>query len=192
MLFKRIKITEKEYEEYQKLKKWAEREKILTSVKSVKRLEDDIDEPIKKCVAMLALLRCEPTFSCCGFDYDGQPFHKSHQYGEPYIRMKSNLFSISITTQPLKYGWYVVNVVGEVSLCWRASANPHWRNNNCIHFSEEIVGAIAWLEDGLLRNKDNMLDEVILTDTNRKNKTLNRFWQYPPKEDWVIRKTDVL
>lgn len=187
-----MRITKEQYEEYQKLKKWAEREKILTSAKSVKKLEDDIDEPIKKCVAMLALLRCEPTFSCCGFDYDGQPFHKSHQYGEPYVRMKSNLYSLALTSQPLQYGWQAAMVVGEVTLVWKSHGNPHWRNTNCIHYSEEIVGAIGWLEWALSQNKDKMLDEVTLEDTNKKNRGINRFWQYPPKKDWVVRKKDIL
>jgi hypothetical protein len=185
-----MRITKEQYEEYQKLKKWAKREKILTSVKSVTKLEDDIDEPIKRSVALLALLRCEPTFSCCGFDYDGQPFHKSHQYGEPYIRMKSNLFSLSLTSCFMKFGWQVISVVGEVTLVWRSNGNPHWRDTNCIHYSEEIVGAIGWLEWFLMQNESKMADEWVLADTNSKQKGMNRYWQYPPKKEWVIRKND--
>lgn len=185
-----MRITKEEYEEYQSLKKWAERENILSSVKSITRLEDDIDRPIKKCVAMLALLQCEPTFSCCGFDYDGQPFHKSHQYDKPYIRMKANKYSIALISSPIERGWWVKKIFNEISLEFSVNSNPDWRNPNCIHFSEEIVGGINYLERLLISGKDNMVDEIVLEDTNQKSKAKISEWQYPPKEAWVIRKPD--
>lgn len=188
-----MRISKNDYDEYQKLKEWKEKEEIRNSAKKITRLEDDIDLPIKKCVMALALLRCEPTFSCCGFDYDGQPFHKSHQYGEPYIRMKNNIYSVSLSTNPISKGWNFEMVYGvDVGLTWKAPANPSWRDPKCIHFSEEIVIAIQWLEDRLLKASDNFMVSAILKDTNHENRKSLKYWQYPPKEDWLIKKSDLL
>ena len=185
-----MRISKENYEEYQQLKEWYEKEEIKRSARETNRLEDDIDYPIRNCVAMLALLGCEPTFSCCGFDYEGQPIHKSHQYGEPYIRMKNNIYSVSASTNMLKMGWWWNVVASEISLQWHAPSNPHWRSPKCIHFPEEMVGAIIYLESFLFSGKNNFRDVVVLSDTNKK---YHKYWQYPAKkEDWVIKKEDII
>jgi hypothetical protein len=185
-------ITEKQYDEYVSLRRWAKREKVWVSAKGITKLEDDVDLPIKKCVAMCALLGLEPLFSCCGFDYDGQPYHKSHQYGEPYIMFKSNPKTLSLLTYPpnWKFGWLMrKHVQNTILLVLKVEGNPHWRKKDCIHFAEELVISIAWLERFLSFQKDAFLDEIILCDTNQNYKKSGvRFWQYPPKEDWVIQK----
>jgi hypothetical protein len=51
-------------------------EKMIRSRDSVLSLEEDVDTPMKKIMVMLALLEVKTYFSCCGFNYNGQPVHK--------------------------------------------------------------------------------------------------------------------
>lgn len=187
-------ITEKQYEEYRNLKRWAKREKVWTSANSIQYLEDDVDAPIKKCVAMCALLGLEPLFSCCGFDYHGQPYHKSHQYGEPYIMLQENETSKQWLTMGTKEklvgGWTIRKFIkGTILLEHKISGNPHWRKKDCIHFAEEIVIGITLLERALLGLSEHFLPSIVLPDTNQNYKKNGvRYWQYPPKKPWVIKK----
>lgn len=187
-----MKITKEEYEEYEKLKAWAKKQKVYDSAKSV-TLEEDIDLPIRKSVAMVALLGCQPTFSCCGFDYEGQPFHKSHQYRQPYIRMKQNIFTTQLYMNlniPLaRSGWSFVRSMGdEMILELVISMNPHWNGPNCIHASEECVIGIADLEKHLMTLYDDFKEMAFVYDTNACHHKFLRFWQYPAKEPWRVYK----
>lgn len=189
-------ISNTEYELFQSLKEKADGIYNLSSAKKIKRLEDDIDEPIKRCVAMLALLQCEPKFSCCGFDYDGQPIHKSHQYGNPYITCHKNKFSEHILKLVSENNmWKIKKRGSEIILeeiITDKNGNPYWRSSSCIHFSEECVIAIACLERTLIQLKEYFSDSVSLFDTNVHNKRATKFWQYPPKESWTINKLDYI
>ena len=187
-------LTDKQYEEYKNLKRWAKREKVWTSARGIQYLEDDIDTPIKKCVAMLALLGLEPLFSCCGFDYQGQPYHKSHQYGEPYIMVKDNPITRQWTHMGtngnLVYGWKIrKHVQGTYLIVLKVPGNPYWRKKDCIHFSEEVVIEISLLEKTLLGLQESFLPRIVLEDTNQNYKKNGiKHWQYPPKKPWVIKK----
>jgi hypothetical protein len=187
-------ITEKQYEEYKALKRWAKREKVWVSVNGIQNLEDDVDAPIKKCVAMCALLGLEPVFSCCGFDYHGQPYHKSHQYGEAYITLKKNRISehwLTMGTGGKLIGGWVIrkHVQGTLALIHKVPGNPYWRKRDCIHFAEETALGIAYLERALLGLSENFFPAIVLEDTNQNYKKSGvRHWQYPPKKPWVIKK----
>ncbi len=187
------KITDEEFNEYQSLIKWAKREKVYKSAKDTTRLEDDIDEPVKNCVAMLALLGCQPVYSCCGFDYTGQPFHKSHQYGRPYFMLRASPrtdeFLIVLSKQ--KTIWFATPNGFFVNIELMAGMNPHWRREECIHFSEECVLGIHWMERFLWNCRSGMLEEIVLEDTNNKVKMDVNYWQYPPKEPWLIKKSEI-
>jgi hypothetical protein len=54
---------------------------VLASEETIQNLEDDIDKPMKLIVGAAALIGAKPQWSCCGFNYDGQPAHKDHVYG---------------------------------------------------------------------------------------------------------------
>lgn len=188
-----MKITNEEYEEYKMLKKWAKREKVFKSAKDVKNLEDDIDTPIKNCVAMMALLGCKPMYSCCGFDYNGQLFHKSHQYGQPYIKMEACPRAIRFLEEfPRNRYWFADGGKYHIDLKVHANMSPYWRKEECIHFAEECVIAIGWLEQVLLSVNGVMADTISLEDSNQKALKENKYWQYPPKEPWVIKKDKIL
>jgi hypothetical protein len=187
-------ITNEQFEEYEKLKKWAKREGVLKSARDVTKLEDDIDAPIKNCVGMLALLGCEPTYSCCGFDYTGQPFHKSHQYGRPYIIMRSNSRTLDFVQILLhqKSTWYVDTI--DKNFCAvqvMCGMNPYWRKEECIHFAEECVIAISWLEKILFQLKTVMFPRIVIEDTNQSVKNDIEYWQYPPKSPWIVELSDI-
>lgn len=190
-----MKITKDEYEEYKKLKEWAEKQKVYQSVNSVVALEDDIDLPIRRSVAMVALLRCTPIFSCCGFDYEGQPFHKSHQYREPYIKMATDIMCTKLYTNLgitlSKYGWHFRVNGPETILELVLPMNPHWNEDNCIHMSEECVIGIGNLEAILFTLKDEFAKEATIYDTNFVRRNVLRFWQYPPKQSWTVYKKNL-
>lgn len=185
-------ISDEEHNEYLELKKWADREKIMNSAKSIACLEDDIDLPIKKCVAMLALLGCGPVYSCCGFDYDKQPLHKAHQYGRPYFVLTANDISIQFIQflYDKKTQWYIGqgNHPKWMNLEFMAGMNPHWRKEECIHFYEECLVGINRIENLLYQQKHIMKDEIELVDTNYLAKKSAKHWQYPAKEPWHIKK----
>lgn len=187
-----MELSEEEYEEYQQLREWAKKQKVYQSLESITELKDDIDLPIRKCVAMVALLGCEPTFSCCGFDYAGQPFHKSHQYRQPYIKMKSNWFStrfyMNANVILSKFGWNFRPMGQEYILELLVSMNPHWMKTECIHSSEECVIGIANLEWALKSFSSEFAEEVTIRDTNESHRERLKFWQYPPKKEWVVRR----
>lgn len=191
-----MKITKEEYEEYQQLKRWAKREKVFASARSIEKLEDDIDTPIKKCVAMLALLGCEPLYSCCGFDYTNQPFHKSHQYGRPYIILKPNEHTLQVFYNlSIRKSRWIGHTGADNRICFlelMAGMNPHWRKEECIHFAEECVSEIYWLENFLRGARECMVDSIVLEDTNFNVKNAIENWQYPPKKPWAIRKEEIL
>ncbi len=185
-------ISDEDYEEYIAIKKWANTQEILKSAKSIENLEDDIDLPIKKCVAMLALLGCKPIYSCCGFDYDGQLFHKSHQYGRPYFVLTANNVSNQFIEflMDKKTLWYVGqgNHPTWINLELMSGMNPHWRKEECIHFYEECLVGIIRLENILLQQTHLMTDTYELIDTNYLAKRTAKHWQYPPKNPWMIQK----
>lgn len=177
------KLTDEEYLDYQRLKS-------LESLSTTYNLEDDIDFPIKNSVALLALAGANPMFSCCGFDYHGQPQHKKHQYGEPYIMLQNDdptrLVISKIYGTQLPYGWKITRR-GTIMLALTSSNNPHWDSPEIIHYSEMMVIALNDLEHYLWdRLKDSLLDEVILEDTNKTHHKNLKYWQYPPKNPWVI------
>jgi len=200
-----MQITDSEYQEYQDLKAQANRIAIFSSLKEVSTLEDDVDLPIKKCVAYFALLGCEPMWSCCGFDYVGQPLHKSHQSGFPHIVIMQNAYSDSVVgkmaeyakTNPFLACWHSTEHRPDNMDCITISTNiirpgGLWNDKNCIHFSELGATYIGYLEEFLLSLKDCFASECVVKSTNATYQERFPNWQYPPKADWVIRKSDYI
>jgi hypothetical protein len=182
-----VNISKNEYQEYSD---WKRKKEIEISLQETINLEDDIDFPIRNSVAILALAGCSVMFSCCGFDYHGQPAHKAHQYGEPYIMMRDDAETQrvlgSVYTR-LSYGWKLDRRQGLIFLELVHINNPHWTDPTVVHFSENLVIAINDLEKYLFKNLGDMLqEEVILEDTNKNHYKNLKYWQYPPKNPWAI------
>ena len=191
-----LEITQSELEEYLALKSVYGQDAMRQSLNAVMHLEDDIDEPIKRCVAALALLGCEPAWSCCGFDYEGQPKHKRHQTGRVYFILGrfDNAVRLLQLLHDSQLQW---RSHWEFQLRGKDAVDMHldfgntieqWDNADCIHFSEQAVQIIKEMEGLLLSCAPSMAEEVTLKDTNEYYKEVFEFWQYSPKSDWVITK----
>ena len=182
------RITDKQFDEYQALRKQAKRDGILSSARSITNLKDDIDIPIRKSVAMFALLGTQPLFSCCGYDYVGQPIHKTHEH-RPYIMFPKDIIFPPFETLQQKCGWKVLHRHGTI-ITAEFENNPDWDFPECIHYSEMHNIWIESLEDYLLTFAALFQDSVVLTDTNSNYGKL--YWMYPAKEPWAITKDAVI
>lgn len=195
-------VSDDELSEYQHLKGIYTRELIQKSLDNMTRLEDDIDVPIKRCVMAFALLGCQPIWSCCGFDYSGQPIHKSHQYGRCYFILGNN-YKTSWLTHNILFDsktllgavyWEISNKSESmVDLhCTFSNMIPQWDNRDSLHYSEQIVQHIHCLENWLMSFSSLFEESAVIKDTNKAYKDVFQSWQYPVREDWIITKEDLL
>jgi len=193
-----VEITDAEWEELQALRLHHRRQLELEAVEGL-TLEADIDLPIRRCVAAFALLGCEPTWSCCGFDYVGQPIHKWHQYGRTFFILGGNSRTLAVVGGFVegggrKEGWtaFYPTPVGTLDLHNDfVNVVPEWGYNPCFHYYEPAVIKIQLLESYLMSLKEFFADEVIIRDTNGLYRAEFAYWQYPPRGDWLIRKADL-
>ena len=209
-----ILISDEDYNEYRVLQHNALFQQKLESIRGLKNLKDDIDIPIRKLVVMFALLGCKPLWSCCGFDYDGQPMHKTHEYGNAYIRLLNNKQSCKVADRLFdeKVIEKRVTDISEIDsdrwVGWQADGHLQlhcdfdyvttkthypWSMKSCIHYYEYAVIRIAELEQAMLKLFANeFADTVTLCDTNKYIRQHIHSWQYPALEDWVVTKEDIL
>mgnify|MGYP001559825545 FL=1 len=198
-------ITWKEYEEFKQLRSIYKHDAIRQSALRIMYLEQDIDAPIKICVMALALLGCEPMWSCCGFDYAGQPLHKSHCYGTSGVALRDNprtrwltkqLEETRLEFQDYANAWRVAytNHYGDArcGLTSDTHTGNVWPHIDSIHYSEPAAIAIQILETFLLGLSESFQDCVTLRDTNDEFHKRFSWWQYPAKADWLIRKSDLV
>lgn len=208
-----VLISDEDYNEYRILQHNALFQQKLESVRGMKNLKDDIDTPIRKLVAMFALLGCETRWSCCGFDYDGQPMHKTHEYGDSFIRLVDSKRALEVMATLINFNaikltkegellntdeWTVWRKANEIYLrtdfdYFHRQSDYPWAGHSCIHFSELAVIKIYDLEQAMLKLfSSEFLSGAILQDTNYKSKNILNNWQYPALEDWIITKEDIL
>ncbi len=193
------KLTDAEFEEFQALRAYHKRQLMLESAGDVS-LEQDIDGPIRRCVMAFALLGCEPEWSCCGFDYTGQPIHKWHEYGRTFFNLVANPKSLDVVERFMRLGmgtaWkaepYTQNGVRMIALSADFAHIDQWNDKDCIHYPEPATHNIMVLQEYLMSRSAGFQDEVILRDSNVASQGHFKHWQYPPKADWVIRKSDLL
>jgi len=204
-----VLISNEDYKEYMVLLNTAKFQMKINSVNGTHNLKDDIDVPMRKLVAIFALLKCEPLWSCCGFDYNGQPLHKTHEYGNCYIALR-NIERTQQIIQALKDSNIVFDLKGDTSN-WETWIQGHvvylrsdfdyfhkkseypWSMTSCIHYSELSLIYINRLEKQLLLQFGNeLLNEVTLCDTNKNQKINLKHWQYPILEDWTIKIEDLV
>jgi hypothetical protein len=176
----------------------------------MKMLENDIDVPIRTIVGMFALLGCKPLFSCCGFDYSGQPIHKTHEYGNAYVMLSDNdntrkaievLSDMKFLTDKKEKTsqWRTwtdeKHKISFIALAFdwaeRQSDYP-WTMKNCIHYSERGVIGLHNLRKTLYRFRDSFLDVSIVDDSNEKQNESLAYWQYPALKSWIISKDGIL
>ncbi len=204
-----VVISDEDYKEYRVLQNNAIFQQKLNSARGMINLKNDIDVPIRRLVAMFALLGCEPIWSCCGFDYDGQSMHKSHEYGASYLVLNKTEQTIDVITQLIALDWVQPKQKEGTTkwVCWQndywmylqcdfdydhEQSQYPWSLRSCIHYYEMGVIQINDLEKALENNfKDKFADNVTLSDSNKRQKKNLPNWQYPLLEDWVITKEDI-
>lgn len=204
-----VLISDEAYKEYRILQNTAIFQQKLDSVRGMVNLKNDIDIPMRKLVAMFALLECSPMWSCCGFDYDRQPMHKTHEYGNTYLALQYTMRTRSILKILVAGKWIrprsdntdqwefwinngVLYLRSDFDFFHRKNQYP-WAMNNCIHFSELAVSKIRELEILTVGYfGDEFRDSVVLKDTNINQKRVVQNWQYPTLEDWTVTLSDVL
>jgi len=204
-----VLISDVDYSEYRILQHNLIHQQKLDSAKGMKKLENDIDVPMKKLIALFALLGCSPMWSCCGFDYDEQPIHKTHEYGAVFVAFKPTPKTANVLDTMLLKGaivkqtndtwkWEVWQVEGNVIYLRSDFDYNHektqypWSMKSCIHYPELSLIMIDYLEKAILKifPPEEFADEVILSDTNGRYKKNMPNWQYPSLEDWIIKKSD--
>lgn len=204
-----VTISDEDYKEYMTLQHNVIFQQKLDSIRGLRSLKDDIDIPMRKLVAMFALLDCEPLWSCCGFDYDGQPIHKTHEYGNTYIALKNTQRTRSVIKILYAGKWIqercndtdkwevwmtkgILYLRSDFDYFHRKNEYP-WSMHNCIHFPELAVIKIDELENLMfLYFGDEFKETTVVSDTNRSHKTRVKNWQYPALEDWTVTLSDVL
>jgi hypothetical protein len=168
---------------------------------AVDKLEDDIDAPMKNSIAMMALLGMEPTWCCCGFNYEGQPAYKDHSLGYMYVMLKNIDRSFSVFQKMIKSKFWEVGAF-EINLCKcdlipffslrKAIVRPgYWNTSTSVHLHELGATGIKYLEQMLLEQKEDFATRTLLTDTNEKYRKTTS-WQYPGRKPWNILKKNIL
>lgn len=177
------------------------------SARQHKCLIDDIDAPMLPVVGAFALLGLKTAWSCCGFDYEGQPIHKAHEYGKMGLAVlhseQAEAFARRMTNADIDYQemgracrwfWRAGHVYGDDMLYLNADivTRNAWPYADMIHYSEPGAIMLGVLKRWLLTLADEFEPEAEVVDYN--HVYLSRFpdWQYPPSEPWHVTKAEVL
>lgn len=176
-----------------------------------KLLEDHIDEPIKRAVALLNLYGIGTIFSCCGFSYKGEKVPKSHIHNHPQILFKATRNNLMKACKLIHCGVFASNNMWSVHITPTNGREPfvkalmscrfqhqsngqinNWLDKSSPHHHEGANVVIACLEDRLVTFKDEMKDEVLIHDYNAIMKKAYPSWQYDACEPWLVRKKDFI
>ena len=170
------------------------------------KLEDHIDEPIKRSVALMNLYGIETLFSCCGYEYKNPKVSKSHIFRNPQILFKANAPNLEKAATLIHYDVFLNNnswrivvlptstreplVKASMNCVMAKSQIEEWGQSESPHFHEGFNAVIYQLEDRLLQFKDEMKDEVVVKDYNAIMKEVYPAWEYETCEDWIVKKKD--
>ena len=159
------------------------------------KLENHVDEPIKKCVVGMALLGFTPIMSCCGFNYEGEKVPKKH-LKKAYIYLSypdlvknnlgTNLLQISQSSR-----WKINVLPGDCFVDFYAQTwdgGHPWDDEKCPHFYETFVLGINALEKTLTSLKQYFKPTVEIKDGNHfyTDPLVIKHWQYKPTESWMV------
>ena len=165
---------------------------------------DDIDAPILKCVKMFTLLGCKTVWSCCGFNYEGQPKWKSHTYNCPYVRMNADAKTFKLMykiVDDLVFAhtnqWYITlaskpQQKPQFGIGCNFNGTKDWTDKDCPHMHERCVSAIDLLEKKLLSFKDQFKEKVILRDSNTDMTKQLEYWQFKGKAPIEVLKSEFM
>ena len=165
-------------------------------------LKDDIDVPLIKTIACLNLLKIRTLWCCCGFNYEGQPTHKLHDYGTLQILIENNASAIWLAAgmlqsqMPFQLTTTLVAPNIKAIGIIRTFGHPvkEWDKPEGPHYHEMPSQYICQLERFLTQPSviERMKDEITLVDTNAIVRKTNPYWDYKPRDPWVIKKVDTV
>lgn len=166
-------------------------------------LENHIDLPIKRAVALLNLWGLETSFSCCGFDYKNPEVKKDHITNNPQIMFRATVDNLRKAVRLIHNAefaasnmWYIVFHPRSSYDYPLATMQCHfsdqglWRTKDSPHAHEVCNCVIKCLEERLLTFKDEMVDFVQVIDYNENMRKIYPHWQYGPAAPWRISKSD--
>lgn len=172
-------------------------------------LEEHIDDPIKRAVALMNLYGIKTIFSCCGYKYKGEKVPKSHIQNQPQIMFKATrdgMFKAANLIHCTEFAngnlWMVFlkpttsrERFAKASIMCSFRPQPtgqinEWLDKDSPHNHEGANAVIASLEDRLLEFRDTFKDEVLVRDYNAEMKKWYPHWQYPTCDPWLVKKSD--
>lgn len=159
------------------------------------KLEDHIDEPIKKAVAGMSLLGFKTYMSCCGFDYENPKVPKTH-LKKAYIfldtaQIYNNDKLCSLFTRICVRSGWKFNAATDPFLDFYAETwhNDHpWKSPFAVHHYEIFLLAISALNKSIEAQSEHFIKgPVAITDGNKYYvDNVSKFWAYKPTEDWIV------
>lgn len=160
------------------------------------KLEDHIDEPIKKVVVGLALLGFHPVMSCCGFNYKGEKVAKTHLINKPYVYLDTKYLEAFHDSLLMRLafgsGWTIdFNPKGNrfVDFWSRTWNKGHpWEESKCPHQPEGCILAINSLEQCIEKSRSKFQEWFNIVDGNSIyiNEFKLKHWQYAPTDPWRV------
>lgn len=160
----------------------------------MEKLEDHIDEPIKKCVVGLNLLGIQTEMSCCGFTYEGEKTRKTHlPKSYIYVNCKNQNFELSLLVRLAMQSRWVMDF-SSLSNSWcdfycKGWDRDHpWGDPNSPHFHEVFNIGINRLEQAIDLYSHNFHPSATISDGNKGYIETSKIkhWQYKPTEPWIV------
>jgi len=184
----------------------------LTSPEAYKPPEGSVyyhmDAPIRKTIAMLNLLGCETTWSCCGHGYNRTAgneanVNKDHAPNfQIFVKATPRAFEVCkhvTTSEALIFMQLIIELKSTPTLEPYliiqsrpfADARRMWGDPNSPHFHETPNIFKTYLNRALMELEKDMVDEVTIGDYNAVAVEKDPHWQYRPANEWVIKKEDL-
>lgn len=166
------------------------------AMEATNKLEDHIDEPIKKAVVGMSLLGFKTYMSCCGFSYDNEKVYKSHlEKAYIYLDSKQITESTALSRRLLSLaclsGWAINPNVPFVDFYGKHWEENHpWKTKTSVHNYEVFLLSISRLNKAIETMKNEFLDFTVeIKDGNHHYiEEVSSFWQYKPTESWFVNR----
>lgn len=185
---------------------YQQRLNVLNSDADKRTVLESIDRPIRGLILAMHLIGMKTTFSCCGFNYDGEEEPKSHSDNGPFVVFHGPSYTDLNSTRTFHaFAWYAyqcgwsINMYnaggGPNPVLWviRYEMDPRQKTFykqvdgiKAIHDYELPLIAIHRLEKSLAQMP--MVDAFTIVDGNANYEGLGGEWQIKPKQPYTYKK----